>query len=154
MFCKLQSIISHLSIIQDQFERRRLYNILCEFIGENSLAFPEEGVDVEEEVAVWNVFNHKTIGVYTLTEHAARRVERFLSELKLDISCYVNHDHAGTVALKEMVKKSDVLVVASSSAKHAATNVIMQCKGNKPILYPAGKGSSSIISVLRDYATG
>jgi len=43
--------------------------------------------------------------------------------------------------------------VATRSAKHAATEMIQAVRGNsRPTLYPKGKGSSSILQALADFA--
>jgi hypothetical protein len=45
-----------------------------------------------------------------------------------------------------MARDSDAILVATSSAKHAATACIEQNKKGQPLLYVTGKGSSSILN--------
>jgi hypothetical protein len=45
-----------------------------------------------------------------------------------------------------------MFVVATQSAKHAATGFINQHRPkDKPVLFPAGKGASSIVRVMGEF---
>lgn len=94
----------------------------------------------------------KTVAIYSLTEAATRQAEMALLEMVPDIRISVSHDLVGTNALKGMAQNADIFVVATASAKHAATGFIQQCRPReKPILYAAGRGFSSIVRAIEDY---
>ena len=66
----------------------------------------------------------------------------------------ISNDHGGSVKLKSLARESDFFVVATRSAKHAATEFIKanRGRGKSDLIYPNGKGSSSIISALKEAA--
>ena len=98
----------------------------------------------------WDKYTDKTIGIYTLSENAARHAKEYLEEQIENVKIILNHDKAATNALKNLANTSDFVVLVTQSAKHAATGEIQKIlrqKDRQP-LFPIGKGSSSIISSL------
>lgn len=93
------------------------------------------------------------IGIYSLTESAVRRAKEILESLVPSITVYLNHDHGLTRQLESMANNCDIFVMVTSSAKHAATIPIQNIRrtNNKPLIFPIGKGFSSIISELINY---
>ena len=91
----------------------------------------------------------KRVGVYSLAEAAAQRFARVLSQMVKGVKVTVNSDHVGTEALRAMARNSDLLVVATRTAKHAATIAIEQARQpDAHVIYPTGKGSSSMLEAL------
>jgi hypothetical protein len=91
--------------------------------------------------------------IYTLTEtvgrHAMASLTSVVSRLKVELST----DHVGSARLKSLAEKADLFVIATQSAKHAATEFIQRHRPDgMPILYPRGRGSTSIVSALKGYA--
>ena len=98
----------------------------------------------------WDKYTDKTIGIYTLSENAARHAKEYLEEQISNVKIILNHDKAATDALRNLAYTSDFIVLVTQSAKHAATGEIQKIlrqKDRQP-LFPIGKGSSSIISSL------
>ena len=96
--------------------------------------------------------NGLSIAIYTLTESASRQAEQALLTIQPSIKVAISTDYGGTPSLKSMVQNSDIVVVATASAKHAATEFIQQMRPrNMPILYAAGRGFSSIVRAVEDY---
>ncbi len=94
----------------------------------------------------------KSIAIYSLTETATRQAEQALNEIAPDVRISVSCDLVGTNALKGMAQNADLFVVVTASAKHAATGFIQQCRPReKPILYAAGRGFSSIIRAIEGF---
>lgn len=112
-----------------------------------------ENISFEDEITVedkWGRYTNKTIGIYTLSENAARHAKEYLEEQITDVKIILNHDKAATDALRNLAHTSDFVVLVTQSAKHAATGEIQKIlrqKDRQP-LFPIGKGSSSIISSL------
>lgn len=107
----------------------------------------------EEVIDFWELLAGKTIGIYSLMESALLRARDIIKANHSDISILTNNDKAGSEALRNMVKKSDILIVATASAKHAATIFIDQQMDSSAILLrPKGKGSSSILNKIEMYA--
>jgi hypothetical protein len=100
----------------------------------------------------WGSLSGKTIGIYTLMESVSIRVKNIIKSNNKEINVIINNDKSGSELLKNLVKTSDILLVATSSAKHAATIFIEQHL-NESTLYlrPTGKGSSSMLNILEEH---
>jgi hypothetical protein len=53
-----------------------------------------------------------------------------------------------------MAENSDIFVLTSLSATHAATDFIRHHRGDRPLLYAQGKGFTSILRVIEEYLIG
>jgi hypothetical protein len=94
----------------------------------------------------------KTVAIYTLTNAAAARAAEFLTRNFDDVVVEVSSDHVATDRLRSLARAADIFVVATRSAKHAATTFIeAQRPPDRPILYAAGKGSASLLRALFSY---
>ena len=81
----------------------------------------------------------------------AKRVRSFLEERYEQIEVRLNHDKVGSDALRVLAKQADIFIMATASAKHAATHFIEQHRPKETLLVrPAGKGSASMIRALYD----
>jgi hypothetical protein len=107
-------------------------------------------VQAPAERALEEVLRDKIVGIYSLTESAALRAKEVIQEQFAGVDVRLNHDFGGTNRLESLAKESDYLLVVSKSAKHAATDFIKQKRPRTKteIIYPSGKGSSSIVSAL------
>jgi hypothetical protein len=92
----------------------------------------------------------KFIAIYTLTESAGTRAKSILESMFPSTKVRVSNNHGGSDKLKVLARDSDYFVVATRSAKHAATDFIKDNRGQErtDLIYPTGKGSSSIVSAL------
>lgn len=95
----------------------------------------------------------KFIAIYTLTESAGKRAAAVIEKIFPNVKVRVSNDCVGSDRLRVLARDSDYFVVSTRSAKHAATNFI---KDNRPkhrteLIYPPGKGSSSIVSSLLNH---
>jgi len=101
-------------------------------------------------------FNHRellkgrTVAIYTLTESAGDRAKKMIEQMFSEVEVQVTGDLVGSAALKSLSRRADWFVVATRSAKHAATEFIKESRptGKTQLLYPAGKGASSIVGAL------
>ncbi len=104
----------------------------------------------EETVASVNLAG-KTVAVYTLTDSVAQRTGRLLQALYPGVRVELANDRVGSRRLEELARRADIFVVCLRSAAHAATEFIKRSRpAGMDVLYPAGKGSSSILRVLQD----
>jgi hypothetical protein len=88
----------------------------------------------------------KTVAIYSLTEPAAVRARDFLLRSFDDVEIELSHDHVATDRLRSLARTAHLFVIATRSAKHAATTFIQaQRPPAMATLFPAGKGSASII---------
>ncbi|QNK46583.1 hypothetical protein H7F28_14485 [Brevibacterium sp. PAMC23299] len=107
---------------------------------------------VEETRDSWELLSGKTIGIYSLMESVSQRVRDIIKATNNEIKVIINNEKSGSDSLKNMVKSSDILLVATASAKHAATNFIEQhIDENTLYLRPEGKGSSSMLNILEKH---
>jgi hypothetical protein len=112
-------------------------------------------VNTEEILPLSDALSNKSIAIYSLTESAARQAKNILNEIAPNAVIYLSHDKVGSDALKSMAQNSDIFVVATASAKHAATGFIQKIRPReKPLLFAAGRGFSSILRVIEDFALG
>ncbi|BEU04243.1 hypothetical protein OAG1_30430 [Agarivorans sp. OAG1] len=95
--------------------------------------------------------NGKKIGLYTLTESVAKRVKSEVQKLYPQADVRINSDKASTEPLKALAKDADLFVFAWLSAAHQAYYAIKDARGDKPLLQPQGKGSSSMMRCLLEY---
>ena len=137
-------------------EQWELFELICEDFDvpkaiEGLRPEPDPDEDVESRT-VADLLRGKSIAIYTLTESVSRRVSELL-ERKFDgVSVTISNAHAATNRLRTMARNADIFLVATSSAKHAATEFISaERPSDKPVLYPQGKGSSSMLRVLYEY---
>lgn len=96
----------------------------------------------------------QVVAIYTLTDAAAARAADFLTRNFDGVTVEVSNDHVASDRLRALARAADVFVVATRSAKHAATTFIeAQRPPGRPILYAAGKGSASLIRAVYSYAS-
>lgn len=88
------------------------------------------------------------LAIYSLTEGAAKRAREVLERMFPALEIKLNHDKTATAVLVNLAKTADYFVFASRSASHQAFYPVT--KKRDEILYPAGKGSSSIIRCFLD----
>jgi len=108
--------------------------------------------NVEQMDHFRSVLSNKSIAIYSLTESAARQAEVALLAIAPDVKISLSHDTGGTPVLKSMAQNSDIFVVVTASAKHAATGFIQQMRPrDKPLLFAAGRGFSSIVRTIEEF---
>jgi hypothetical protein len=132
----------------DQWEMFRLLSTDLGFYSDFEAIFPglEESVQAEKGLDL----SGKFVAIYTLTESAGARARAVIEKMFPGIKVRVSNDCGGSDQLKGLARDSDYCIVSTRSAKHAATEFI---KANRPkdksdLIYPAGKGSSSIVFAL------
>lgn len=149
-----------------QFTRRieaeqwRFFRLLVEDLGQKqaleghlaSDTISAQSVSVNDADDVFQKLKNKSVLIYTLTESVALRVKSLLEALCEEVTVHLSHDKAGNDRLRQLAKSADIVVMATASAKHAATGFI---EGNRPkdlpILRPSGKGSASMLRIIRSF---
>ena len=94
----------------------------------------------------------QSIAIYTLTESAGRQAEAVLKDLVPSVQVHLAHDHVGSQRLARLARDADLFILTTASAKHAATDCIVTNRGDRPLLYAAGRGFSSIVRAVEEYA--
>ena len=94
----------------------------------------------------------RSVAVYTLTERAGRRLAEILERRAPGVSIQLSHEKVGSDSLRHLARHADVFIVATASAKHAATGFIDAHRPRDlPTLRPAGKGTASMLRALLDH---
>ena len=106
----------------------------------------------DERDLLCQLLNGRTLGIYTLTEAAGRRVERLLADRCPRVTIHLRHDKAGSDELHRVARSSDYFLVVTRSATHAASGVIEQHVPTDCLIRPDGKGQSSMLRALQEYA--
>ena len=101
----------------------------------------------------WVALDGKRVAMYSLQESALRRAASVIAELCPRARVNTFHDHVGgSAALRAASATSDVFVIATAAAKHAATRFIDEHRPkSRPTLYARSQGSASMLAAIRDY---
>jgi len=102
---------------------------------------PAEKLEKLVDVTIWP----NSIGIYSLDESAISRCKAVISKKNPQTEVRVCTGKVLNDSERSIVKNVDLMIVATAVATHAATIVIDQERGNKPLRRAQGKGSSSII---------
>ena len=120
-----------------------------------AIPFPSEENEneLESDESIDFDLDGKVLSIYTLQEAAGKRAKKILEDKYRGLEVRLSHDKGGSSRLESMSKESHYFVVVTGSAKHAATGFIdnhwdKNKKGD--LIYPGGKGSSSIIRSVED----
>jgi hypothetical protein len=117
-----------------------------------AVRLPEDEADGAHAAPTRGALAGKMVAIYTLTDPAATRAAEFLTRNFDDVVVEVSNDHVASDRLRTLARAADIFVVATRSAKHAATTFIeAQRPPGRPIVYAAGKGSASLIRALFSY---
>ena len=93
----------------------------------------------------------KTVAVYTLMESAGKRFEGRIRSISPYATVHLSHDTVGSPRLKQLAENADIFIVVTASATHAVTDFIQSHRRGGATLRPAGKGTASMLRVLRDF---
>ena len=143
-----------------QSQQWLIFRHRCKELGHAELlqAFPKPAAGGDsnyEGVAGFAKLKDRSVALYTLTESVGQRVAAFLKEVCPSVSVEVNHDHVCTDRLRAAARNADIFVVATMSAKHAATDCIDANRAKSlPLLRPNGKGSASMLAALTEFLEG
>ena len=108
-------------------------------------------VETSDIKAIFEKLKIKTLAIYSLTESASKQASEIINEMIPNIKITISKDKVGTSPLKSLAKNADMFVIATASAKHAATTFIQKNRPkDKMTLFAAGKGYSSILRVIEE----
>jgi hypothetical protein len=156
---RFQQFAAHGRTIQPQ--QWLLFRSRCSELGHPELSALAPGLDRQDadgsaaEDIGFEELAGRTVALYTLTERVGRRVAALLKELCPTVVVDVSNDKVCTERLRAAATNVDIFVMATASAKHAATQCI---EANRPAVLPLlrskGKGSASMLTALAEYLTG
>jgi hypothetical protein len=119
-----------------------------------SLEVPRVGAGTGTRNApVWDRLRHKSVALYSLQEPALRHAATALRELAPGVAVACFHDKVGgSPSLRTAAATADLFVIATSAAKHAATDFIKMSRQHKPVLYARGSGAASLLVALKEHS--
>jgi hypothetical protein len=129
-------------LIRDLHQEESLLSIVKEY----------EATSEPIETPTFDILTHlagKSVSIYTLTEPVAQRVKGLVQAICASVTVHLCHDKVGSNRLRQLARNSDIFIMATASAKHAATGFIEANRGDLPLLRPSGKGSASMLRALR-----
>jgi hypothetical protein len=88
------------------------------------------------------------VALYSLMEGARERAAAILEQRHPGLTVVTLADHVASEQLSAVARTADLVVVMDRAAKHAATQALHAARGNRPIAYAAGKGSTSLIAAV------
>jgi hypothetical protein len=91
-----------------------------------------------------------TIGIYTLTEGAAKRAKEYLGSILPNARIEINGDSVATEKLTALARNADLFVFAWKSSKHQAYYCVKEARKGQNIILPPGKGAASIVRSVLD----
>lgn len=157
----LQLLESAASAFQRFYQRTNaaqqdLFSQLCDELGHREISeglslLGEIGEKEHARTSLWDRMEGHTIGIYTLMEGVGQRAKGRIKRNCDDVAVHFSSAKEGNKRLQQLARNVDVFVVVHRSATHAATDFIKDHRGDLPILYPDGKGISSMIRTLDDY---
>jgi hypothetical protein len=105
----------------------------------------------EDDAEAWAPLRRRKTLIYTLVDAAGRRAREFIKAQVADADVVVLNQLDADRRLIEHARRADLLVVATRAATHAATGAIERHRRPDAIvIYPTGKGWSSIVGSLRE----
>ncbi|QDV37410.1 protein DpdD [Tautonia plasticadhaerens] len=139
-------------------EQRDLLTALGRDLGEDALidrAFPLISEQPHASANLLAGLADTSVAIYTLNEVAARQVKQILESRAPGVRVSLCHETGGGSRLRQLARQSDLFIMAVASATHAATDFISKNRPpHMPLLRPLGKGSASMLRVVRDYLSG
>lgn len=93
------------------------------------------------------------VGIYSLSESAAKNAARWIREEWPAVDVRLSHAHSNNPELDGFVRSSDVVLMQTSHAKHAATNAIERSVEPSRLVYVNGRGATSLFRSLLEWTT-
>jgi hypothetical protein len=97
----------------------------------------------------------RSVGIYSLLESAVRVASKWIKDMWPNVEIRASSGHVNSESLAALVKASDVILVQTSHAKHAATQAIdtMSSDPSRLVLVH-GRGATSLVRALLAWHQG
>lgn len=110
------------------------------------VTLPQSERDPAPEVDAGRSF--QTVGIYSLLESAARLASDWIRKLFPAVTVRLSSEHVNSPALESFARGSDVVLVQTSHAKHAATQAIEAVAERDRLVLVHGRGASALLRAL------
>ncbi len=95
----------------------------------------------------------KRVGIYSLAESAANKAAHWIRDEWPSVEVRLSHAHSNNSELDGLVRSSDVVLMQTSHAKHAATIAIERSIETTRLVRVNGRGATSLFRGLLEWAT-
>lgn len=126
--------------------------VLRKLFAEVDLDFSAPVTDHTDTPPSLNVKVFKRVGIYSLSESAAKSAARWIRDEWPGVEVRLSHAHSNNPALQSLVRRSDVVLMQTSHAKHAATIAIERSIATSRLVRVNGRGATSLFRGLLDWA--
>ena len=92
------------------------------------------------------------VGIYSLSESAAKNAAEWIRDEWPGVEVRLSHAHSNNPELNGIVRSSDVVLMQTSHAKHAATNAIERAVETARLVRVNGRGATSLFRALLEWA--
>lgn len=93
----------------------------------------------------------KRVGIYSLSESAAQNAARWIRDQWPNVEVRLSHAKANNSEFDGFVRSSDVVLMQTSHAKHAATNAIERSVEPPRLVRVNGRGATSLFRSLLEW---
>ncbi|MXW97452.1 MAG: hypothetical protein F4Y05_02445 [Acidimicrobiaceae bacterium] len=93
------------------------------------------------------------VGIYSLSESAAKNAAEWIRDEWPGVEVRLSHAKANNSELDGFVRRSDVVLMQTSHAKHAATIAIERSVESSRLVRVNGRGATSLLRALLKWAT-
>lgn len=94
----------------------------------------------------------RRVGIYSLLESAANNAARWIHDEWPDVDVRLSHAHSNNSELNGLIRSSDVVLMQTSHAKHAATDAIERSVEASRLVRVNGRGATSLFRGLLEWA--
>lgn len=144
---RLAPVVRHLSALQ----RLSLVRLAASAGWTHTFTEVEEQAPSASDIGLATRLAGQMVAIYTLTESAGAQAAETLRQIAPGVDVRVNSEHDGSRTLRSLAENADLFVIVAGSATHAATDAIRMRRGDRPLVYAAGKGSVSILRAIEDW---
>lgn len=129
----------------------KIFDILSKDFGSIAeLSSIEPPIAFDQSPDAKSLISGRKIGIYTLSESTGLHTKRLLQSI-YNVEVEVNSDPVATDSLAALATSSDIFVFSWKAAKHQAFNCVQENLGkNTKLVYPAGKGTTSVMRSILD----
>ena len=99
-----------------------------------------------------SVKSFRRVGIYSLLESAANNAARWIRDEWPDVDVRLSHAHSNNSELNGLIRSSDVVLMQTSHAKHAATDAIERSVEASRLVRVNGRGATSLFRGLLEWA--
>lgn len=127
--------------------------LLTKLFADVGLEFDPPLSDQTEAPAPQELRTLERVVIYSLSESAAQNAARWIRDEWPNAKVQLSHAHANSEELENLVSASDVVLVQTSHAKHAATAAIEHLVDAKRLVRVNGRGATSLFRCLLEWVT-